>query len=75
MNVQLSIGDLEVAINLWRAREPGSAFSLCRPAAELATCYGELIYRRRQWIWISELTAEQVGALTAVLPRIGVAKS
>lgn len=64
MTAQITVTQLEAAINYWRHRMPatGEEARLCAPAAALATPYALMIFEGRKTI---ELQAMDAAAQTA----------
>jgi hypothetical protein len=63
-----TIAQIEHGINYWRNREPSKAdAALCAPARKLTDAYGAMIYERAESIDATDLTAEQIEALTEAL--------
>lgn len=68
MRSEFTIGDIERAINILRARHPsGDEAALCAPARALAEPYTLLFMGRRDRIASSSLTPVQLAALTDAL--------
>jgi hypothetical protein len=59
MNADITLTDLESAINFWRQNNPsvGDEMRLCPEAAALATPYAYMILKRKQSLSISDLDA------------------
>lgn len=57
MNVDITLTDLESAINFWRQQSPsvGDELRLCPEAAALATPYAFMILKRRQTLSVNDL--------------------
>lgn len=57
MNEDITLTDLESAINFWRQQSPsvGDEMRLCQQAAALATPYAFMILRKRQSLAVSDL--------------------
>ncbi len=68
MSNDLTITEIEQAINYWCARQaPGEDGALCASARPLADVYGLMIYERAQTIDVSRLTPEQTEAIRIAL--------
>ncbi|WP_018441931.1 DUF3717 domain-containing protein [Trinickia symbiotica] len=68
MTTDLTITEIEQAINYWCARQaPGEDGALCASARPLADVYGLMIYERVQTIDVSRLTPEQREAIRIAL--------
>ncbi len=57
MNEDITLTDLESAINFWRQQSPsvGDEMRLCPEAAALATPYAFMILKKRQSLVVSDL--------------------
>ena len=57
MEKQITLPELESAINYWRQQSPsvGEELRLCKEASSLATPYAMMILTKRQSLQISEL--------------------
>ena len=57
MEKQITLPELESAINYWRQQSPsvGEELRLCKEASSLATPYAMMILTKRQSIQINEL--------------------
>jgi hypothetical protein len=67
MTSEISITELEAAINYWRHTQPavGEELRLARPAAALAEPYAMLIMTRRASVAYEQLDPEAVEAIRA----------
>lgn len=67
MTSEISITELEAAINYWRQTQPsvGEELRLARPAAALAEPYAMLIMTKRQAVAIELLDNEAQEAIAA----------
>lgn len=65
--MDITLPDLERAINFWRQSQPstGEEARLCREAALLATPYAMLIYTQRRHMDAAELDADTLAAFEA----------
>lgn len=57
MNEDITLTDLESAINFWRQKSPsvGDEMRLCPEASALATPYAYMILKKRQSLAVSDL--------------------
>lgn len=60
----ITIMQMETAINVWRGCKPSDAatVTLCKPAAELAKCYAEMIVEGLRQIPVARLSSAQLAA-------------
>ena len=67
MTSEISITELEAAINYWRQTQPsvGEELRLTRPAAVLAQPYAMLIMTKRPAVALEHLDAEAQEAISA----------
>lgn len=67
MPINLTLTELEAAINFWRQRSPsvGEELRLCPEASSLATPYALMIIERRKELAVAELSERAQGALVA----------
>ncbi len=65
MPINLTLTELEAAINFWRQRSPsvGEELRLCPEASSLATPYALMIIERRKELAVAELSERAQGAL------------
>lgn len=65
MPINLTLTELEAAINFWRQRSPsvGEELRLCPEASSLATPYALMIIERRKELTVAELSERAQGAL------------
>lgn len=66
MNSEITLAELEAAINYWRQQVPsiGEEARLCRQASALATPYALLIFHKRQSLREDELDREAHDAVS-----------
>ena len=73
MEKQITLTELESAINYWRQQSPsvGEELRLCKEASSLATPYAMMILTKRQTLQISELgeTAQRAFEFWSKLAR------
>jgi len=64
MQSNITLPEIESAINFWRQRSPsvGEELRLCQEASSLATPYALMIIERRSQIAISELSEKAQAA-------------